>query len=132
MSYYIGIDLGTSSMKLILMDQLGSIHNTVSNEYPLYFPKNGWSEQYPEEWWNALLKGVPKLLDGFDRSQVKGIGCGGQMHGLVALDKNDNVIRPAIYWTDTRSTAEVRYLKENFGEIIEMAQDVISSSKKQL
>ena len=93
---YIGIDLGTSAMKLLLMDASGSILRTLTKEYPLEFPKPGWSQQNPEDWKKALLEGIPELLAGLDASRVRGIGCGGQMHGLVVLDKDDRVIRPAI------------------------------------
>ena len=107
---YIGIDLGTSSTKFLLVDENGAILNTVSEDYPLLFPRNGWSEQRAEDWWNACRTGVKKLLCGFDADQVVGIGTGGQMHGLVALDKDDRVIRPAILWNDGRTAEEVRYL----------------------
>ena len=90
--YYIGIDLGTSSTKLLLVDDKGNIVNTVTKDYPLDFPKPGWSEQKPQDWWEACLNGVPELLEGFDADQVVAIGAGGQMHGLVVLDDNDNVI----------------------------------------
>ena len=116
MSYYIGIDLGTSAVKMILMDEQGVIHNTVSREYPLIFPHSGWSEQNPEDWKRALFEGVPELLSGFDASLVKGIGAGGQMHGLVVLDKNDEIIRPAILWNDGRTEKEVEYLNEVIGK----------------
>ena len=88
---YIGIDLGTSAVKLLLVDEAGAILNTVSEEYPLYFPKPGWSEQEPTDWWDACVTGVRKLLSGFDAGEVAGIGVGGQMHGLVALDGQDQV-----------------------------------------
>ncbi len=88
MSYYIGIDLGTSAMKLLLMDAAGKIHNVVTKEYPLEFPQPGWSQQNPEDWKKALFESVPKLLAGFEASLVTGIGAGGQMHGLVALDES--------------------------------------------
>ena len=101
--YYIGIDLGTSAVKLLLVDGEGHILNTVSGEYPLEFPHPGWSQQNPEDWKYAVLAGIPRLLEGFDRSQVAGIGCGGQMHGLVVLDSDDRVIRPAILWNDGRT-----------------------------
>ena len=114
--YYIGIDLGTSSVKLILTDGAGTILRTVSREYPLSFPHPGWSEQNCEDWWNACLVGIPELLKGFDASQVAGIGAGGQMHGLVALDKDDNVIRPAILWNDGRTFEEVEYLNGIIGK----------------
>ena len=74
--YYIGIDLGTSAVKLLLMDETGSIANIVSREYPIAFPHPGWSEQDPADWWAAVCDGIPALLDGFDASQVKGIGAG--------------------------------------------------------
>ena len=97
--YYIGIDLGTSAVKLLMMDNNGKIANTVSREYPLYFPRAGWSEQKPEDWWSAVCNGMIELTSGFDRSQIAGISFGGQMHGLVILDKNDNVIRPQSFGT---------------------------------
>ena len=93
---YIGIDLGTSAVKLLLMDQDGKIHKIVSKEYPLYFPKPGWSEQSPEDWWKQTRGGIKELTAECDKSQIAGIGFGGQMQGLVILDKNDEVIRPAI------------------------------------
>ena len=87
--YYIGIDLGTSTVKLMLVDEKGDIVNSVTREYPLAFPHSGWSEQDPADWWEAVVPGMLELLKGFDAAQVKGIGAGGQMHGLVALDEND-------------------------------------------
>ncbi len=114
--YYIGVDLGTSAVKLLLMEGSGKICNIVSNEYPLSFPKPGWSEQKPEDWWDAVVNGIKKLVDGYDASQVAGISFGGQMHGLVILDENDNVIRPAILWNDGRTTKEVDYLNNEIGK----------------
>ena len=113
---YIGIDLGTSAMKLLLMDATGRIRNTVSKEYPLEFPHPGWSQQKPEDWARALLEGIPELLAGFDGTQVAGIGAGGQMHGLVVLDEHDNVIRPAILWNDGRTAKQVDYLNNEIGK----------------
>ena len=104
---YIGIDLGTSAVKLLLMDGEGNIQNIVSKEYPLEFPRPGWSQQAPEDWRKAAMEGIPELLQGFDASQVAGIGAGGQMHGLVVLDRDDNVIRPAILWNDGRTAETV-------------------------
>ena len=112
---YIGIDLGTSACKLLLVDESGQVRNTVTKEYPLRFPRPGWSEQAPAHWWTAVLEGVPELLAGFDAGEVRGIGCGGQMHGLVALDERDNVLRPAILWNDGRTAKEVNYLNETIG-----------------
>ena len=96
--YYIGVDLGTSAVKLLLMDGTGSIKNIVSKEYPLSFPKPGWSEQNPEDWDKQVMAGIKELIAGVDGNEVAGISFGGQMHGLVILDKDDNVIRPAILW----------------------------------
>ncbi len=112
---YIGIDLGTSAVKLLLMDELGSIKNVVSKEYPLYFPKPGWSEQNPEDWYTQVIAGMKELLAGFEKSELAGISFGGQMHGLVILDKDDQVIRPAILWNDGRTAKECSYLNEEIG-----------------
>lgn len=112
---YIGIDLGTSAMKLLLMDEQGTVRRVVSREYPLEFPQPGWSQQNPEDWWQALCSGMPELLEGQDAAQVAGIGAGGQMHGLVALDEQDSVIRPAILWNDGRTARQVDYLNNTIG-----------------
>lgn len=114
--YYIGIDLGTSSVKLLLVDERGKIYNEVIREYPLEFPKPGWSQQRPEDWKTAVLEGIPELLHGFDASLIAGIGCGGQMHGLVMLDEKDEVIRPAILWNDGRTAKQVDYLNNEIGK----------------
>ncbi len=113
--FYIGIDLGTSAVKLLLMDSEGRIVNIVSREYPLYFPQPGWSEQKPEDWYAQTMEGIRELIQDVDKSQVAGISFGGQMHGLVILDKEDNVIRPAILWNDGRTTEETDYLNNVIG-----------------
>ena len=113
--YYVGIDLGTSACKLLLVDGEGTVFSEVTKEYPLSFPRPGWSEQSPEDWWNAVTEGIPELLRGFDTAQVAGIGAGGQMHGLVALDGHGEVIRPAILWNDGRTAKEVDYLNNEIG-----------------
>ena len=113
---YIGIDLGTSAVKLLLIDEHGTILNSASREYPLIFPAPGWCEQKPEDWWDACVSGMQELLKGYDASLVDGIGCAGQMHGLVVLDENDRVIRPAILWNDGRTEDEVEYLNGVIGK----------------
>lgn len=113
---FIGVDLGTSAVKLLLMDEEGKIHNIVSREYPLYFPHPGWSEQKPEDWFEQSMEGIRQLTASCDRSQVKGISFGGQMHGLVALDEDDRVIRPAILWNDGRTGKETEYLNHVIGK----------------
>ena len=116
MKLFIGIDLGTSAVKLLLMDEAGAIRNVVSKEYPLEFPQPGWSQQAPEDWEKAVMAGIPELLTGFNGADVAGIGCGGQMHGLVILDENDRVIRPAILWNDGRTAKQVDYLNGEIGK----------------
>lgn len=115
MNYYIGADLGTSSLKLLLVNSEGEILNSVSEEYEVSFPASGWSEQNPEDWWNAFLKGFNKLTDSFDKSKIKGVAVAGQMHGLTILDENDKVIRPAILWNDSRTFAETDELNNVVG-----------------
>ena len=84
---YIGVDLGTSACKFLLMDEKGEIKNIVSKEYPLEFPHPGWSQQRPEDWMKAVEEGIPELLAGFDGSQVAGIGAGGQMVWLFWMSR---------------------------------------------
>ena len=114
--FYIGVDLGTSAVKLLLMDEKGNILNVVSKEYPLYFPNPGWSEQPPEAWYEKSVEGIKELIAGVDASKVAGISFGGQMHGLVILDENDEVIRPAILWNDGRTIEENDYLNNVIGK----------------
>lgn len=113
---YIGIDLGTSAVKLLLMDEKGKINKIVSREYPLRFPHPGWSEQNPQDWIAEVTEGILELTAGCDKSQIAGIGTGGQMHGLVVMDKNDQVIRPAILWNDGRTAEETEYLNREIGK----------------
>ena len=113
---YIGVDLGTSAVKLLLMDEKGTIKNIVSKEYPLYFPRTGWSEQNPEDWIENTVSGIRELIAEFDKKEIAGISFGGQMHGLVTLDGNDRVIRPAILWNDGRSIEETEYLNTVIGK----------------
>ncbi len=112
---YVGIDLGTSSVKLLLMDEKGSIKKSVSKEYPLEFPNPGWSQQNPGDWYEKTIQGLKELLSETDPKNVAGISFGGQMHGLVILDENDEVIRPAILWNDGRTTKECDYLNNEIG-----------------
>lgn len=113
---YVGIDLGTSAVKLLLMNEKGDIRKIVSKEYPLFFPHPGWSEQNPEDWYTQTMEGLKELLAEADKSQVAGISFGGQMHGLVILDEEDNVIRPAILWNDGRTYEECDYLNNEIGK----------------
>ncbi len=113
--YTVGIDLGTSAVKLLLVDGEGRVVNQVTKEYPLSFPRPGWSEQAPMDWWRGTVEGVRELVPKGEEDRVKAIGVGGQMHGLVALDDRDNVLRPAILWNDGRTAKETDYLNETVG-----------------
>ncbi len=112
---YIGVDLGTSACKLLLADEDGRVLRTVSKSYPLSMPQPGHSEQDPQLWYEACIAGVKELLEGRDAAAVQGLGVGGQMHGLVVLDREDKIIRPAILWNDSRTEQEVAQLNEEPG-----------------
>ena len=111
---FVGIDLGTSAVKLLLMDENGNVVKTVSREYALSFPRPGWSEQNPEDWYEQSLDGLSELIAGTE-DRIEGISFGGQMHGLVVLDEEDRVLRPAILWNDGRTGEECEYLNEEIG-----------------
>lgn len=112
---YIGVDLGTTAVKLLLMDEKGDIKNIVSKEYPIFFPHPGWSEQNPDDWYEKTVEGIKELISTYDRNQIAGISFSGQMHGLVLLDKNDQIIRPALLWNDGRTVLECDYLNNEIG-----------------
>ena len=92
MNLYIGADLGTSALKLLLLNSSGEILRSVTKEYPVYYPKPTYSEQDPRDWWQDLRHGIPELCNGYNPDDIKGIGIGGQMHGLVMLDEYDEII----------------------------------------
>ncbi|MBQ8162740.1 MAG: xylulokinase [Clostridia bacterium] len=104
MRYLIGIDIGTSGTKTVLFDENGNNVRQMTVEYPMSQPKNGWAEQDPEDWYNAVLKTLKYVSEGVDN--ISGIGFSGQMHGLVMLDEDGNVIRPSIIWCDQRTGKE--------------------------
>ena len=116
MKSYIGIDLGTSGTKLLLVSADGRILAENTQTYEVFYPQSGWSEQNPADWFAAAMRGLKELLQGQDKSAVKGIAFGGQMHGLVALDAEDNVIRPAILWNDGRTEKQTAYLNTIIGK----------------
>lgn len=113
--YYIGIDLGTSSVKGIMTDSSGAVLRETSADYDVLYPHDGWSEQHPEDWLKATEQVLKKLSDGV-AEKIGGISVGGQMHGLVILDKDDKVIRPCILWNDGRTEKQTRYLNGQIGE----------------
>ncbi len=106
MKYLVGIDLGTSGVKCLAMDEAGKVIKSVVCEYPLYTPKPAWSEQDPADWWNGTRKALRKMLKGLYAGRICAVGLSGQMHGLVALGENNAVIRRAILWNDQRTGAE--------------------------
>lgn len=109
---FIGIDLGTSSVKLVLTDETGKILRESSQDYSLIQPAQGWKEIDPETWWRASAQALDTLLDGVEREQVEGIGITGQMHTVVLLDEQGKSIRPALMWNDTRTRDLIPELKE--------------------
>ncbi|MBU3181287.1 xylulokinase [Clostridium psychrophilum] len=115
---FLGIDLGTSSVKIIIMNQSGDIVDSTSKDYDVSFPKEGWAEQNPEDWWESTKQGIKELLcNGNIKSEdITGISFSGQMHGLVLLDKNEKVLMPAILWCDQRTQKQCDYLNNKFGQ----------------
>ena len=113
---YIGIDLGTSSVKLLLTDEKGTVLKKATRDYPLFFPNPGWSEQNPDDWYHKTIAGLKELTTDVDKSKIAGISFAGQMHGLVVLDDEDRVIRPAILWNDSRTKQESEYLNTVIGK----------------
>ncbi len=115
MKYLIGIDLGTSGTKTVLFDEKANVVASATVEYPLYQEKNGWAEQDPLDWWNATKTTLSEVVKNIDPKQIAGIGISGQMHGLVMLDKEGNVLRKSIIWCDQRTGEECKEITEKVG-----------------
>lgn len=113
---YLGIDVGTSSLKAVLSDDNGKIIAIESSNYDLILPKPNWSEQAPDDWYLAEIKTIKELGKKYDLTKIKAVSFCGQMHGLVLLDKNDHVIRPALLWNDNRTINECNYLNTKIGK----------------
>ena len=113
MGYLLGLDIGTSQVKALLITVEGEIVGSASQEYPLYSPRPGWTEQNPEDMWQGTITALRKVLDKYDvdPADIKGVGLSGQMHSSVFLDKEGNVIRPAILWNDSRTTNSATKLR---------------------
>lgn len=113
MRYLIGVDIGTSGAKTVLFDEYGKTISESLFEYPLYQPKNGYAEQNPEDWWSAVKSGINYVVNtsGVDKSSIVSLGLSGQMHGLVMLDINNQVIRPAIIWCDQRTSSQAQNIE---------------------
>src|SRR5258708_37976807 len=117
MSVFLGIDIGTSGTKTLAIDEKGAILAEASSTYPSYHPKPLWSEQDPEDWWQATVKTVSAVVKKakVKPADVKAIGLSGQMHGSVFLDKNGQVVRKALLWNDQRTAAECEEIERRAG-----------------
>ena len=119
MNYLLGIDVGTSGAKALLINASrdGEVVASSTKTYPLYTPKPLWAEQEPEDWWQATIAAIREIIEesGVDPKQIKGMGLSGQMHGSVFLDANDSVLRPAILWCDQRTQAECNWIMDTVG-----------------
>ena len=117
MKYVIGIDVGTSGTKTVLFDECGKVMASSTVEYPMSQPQNGWAEQDPADWWNASAKTTKTVIEkaGVDPRDIAGVGISGQMHGLVMLDENNEVLRPSIIWCDQRTGAECEDIERLIG-----------------
>lgn len=117
MNYLIGADIGTSGTKTVLFDTAGNVVSSATVEYPLYQPQNGWAEQDPADWWDAVVRTIQTVVkeSGVDAGDIKGIGLSGQMHGLVMLDENGRVLRRSIIWCDQRTAKECDEITEKVG-----------------
>lgn len=118
MAYVIGVDCGTSGTKTVLFDESGKVIASKTIEYPMYQPKNGYAEQDPADWSNAMINTIKAVMSqsGVSKDDVKGVGISGQMHGLVMLDKDGNVLRKSIIWCDQRTANEVEEMNQKLGE----------------
>lgn len=126
---YIGIDIGTSSAKLVLIDEAGTMISQASADYQVAQPHIGWSEIDPDVWHAAVMSCMKRILDGVEADRVEGIGVTGQMHSVVFLDVNGESIRPALMWTDKRTKELIPYLKGQISrhEEISYIADIIST-----
>jgi xylulokinase len=129
LSYLLGIDIGTSGTKTLVIDTSrdGAIMGSSTFTYPLYTPKPLWAEQDPEDWWKATVSSIAGAIQqaGIKGSEVAGIGLSGQMHGAVFLDENNQVLRPSILWCDQRTAAECEWITKTVGS--DKVVDLISN-----
>ena len=117
MTYYLGMDVGTSGTKTLLMAEDGRVAATETAGYALSTPRPQWAEQDPEDWWRAVVTTTRNVLQkaGVKGEEVAGVGLSGQMHGSVFLDKDNNVLRPALLWCDQRTQAECDWITAQVG-----------------
>ena len=112
-----GVDVGTSGAKCIIADEDGRVLASSTQEYPLSTPKPGWAEQNPADWWDGVARGLREITAKVDVSRLVGLSMSGQMHGLVALDKDDRVIRPAMLWCDQRVYKQCDWITARAGGV---------------
>jgi len=118
MDYLLGIDIGTSGTKGVLMDREGKIYARAGREYSIDIPQPGWAEQNPKMWWEATIQVIREVINKSEVNpqQIRGVGLSGQMHGTVFLDKNLQPFRPAIIWADQRSSSQCEFIYQKIGK----------------
>ncbi|HUV03512.1 MAG TPA: xylulokinase [Armatimonadota bacterium] len=129
MAYLLGIDVGTSGTKTLLIDESGKVVASATDTYPLSTPKPLWAEQEPEDWWKATVSTIGTVLEesGIDPADIRGIGLSGQMHGAVFLDERNQVLRPSILWCDQRTGTECEWITETIGKakVVELTSNPV-------
>ncbi|HHX63463.1 MAG TPA: xylulokinase, partial [Chloroflexi bacterium] len=117
MAYLIGIDVGTTGTKTLLINDEGQVLSSATEEYPMYTPKPLWAEQDPEDWWQATITSIQRAVEAahIDPAEIVGIGLTGQMHGMVMLDKDGRVLRPCIMWNDQRTGPQCEWIMNTVG-----------------
>ena len=127
MAYLLGIDIGTSGTKTLLIEESGKVVASATDTYPLSTPKPLWAEQNPEDWWQATVSTIRKAIAGINPAEIKGIGLSGQMHGAVFLDERNQVIRPSILWCDQRTAAECDWITQTIGKdkVVELTSNPV-------
>ncbi len=126
MKYLLGLDIGTSGVKTLLLSQNGEVISTATESYPLSTPKSGWAEQNPEDWWEAVVKVINKTIkdNNINANNIAGLSLSGQMHSSVFLDENMEVIRPAILWSDTRTVKQCEEILNRTGGLKKLIKKV--------
>lgn len=117
MAYLMGIDVGTTGVKVLLIDEYGNVVGSAIEEYPMYTPYPQWAEQDPEDWWDAAYEAIRRVLShpDLDLEEIEGVGLTGQMHGMVMLDEEGEVLRPCIMWNDQRTAAQCEWIMDTVG-----------------
>jgi len=127
-SHFLGIDLGTQSVKVIAYDEKGELKALSSREYPIISKQPGFAEQEPETWWKKTAEAIREVISRLSSREIKGIGFSGQMHGAVFLDKNYQPVYPAIIWADQRSKKQVTFIRETLkNELVEISGSTIAT-----